>query len=306
MNRPKYFKMARVSAEMTWEWHSRRYSQHKLTPFKLTYSNLLSTTAAFDSAYFHNRAIAQSFDDVFIPQMSYTYTLDRTFGKNNFVWSTTVTEAGNLCYLIWRACGVEKGNMHILNTYFSQFIKAHTQLVWTRALFGEHQLVTRVFLGAAHAYGNYEEVPYMEQFYIGGSNSLRGFAVRTVGPGSYRPQVLDRNSYYDQTGTFKFEANVEYRFGIVWKLEGALFADAGNVWSLYKDASEEERFSWDSIAADWGVGIRLNMDFLVVRVDFGMQVHDPATLNVSRGWVGPKDWFKKGNCAVHFGVGYPF
>lgn len=308
MNRPKYFKMARVSAEMTWEWHSRRYSQHKLTPFKLTYSNLLSTTAAFDSAYFHNRAIAQSFDDVFIPQMSYTYTLDRTFGKNNFVWSTTVTEAGNLCYLIWRACGVEKGNMHILNTYFSQFIKAHTQLVWTRALFGEHQLVTRVFLGAAHAYGNYEEVPYMEQFYIGGSNSLRGFAVRTVGPGSYRPQVLDRNSYYDQTGTFKFEANVEYRFPLFGYLKGAIFVDAGNVWLLKDDEFRpggklEGKNFFKELALNTGVGLRFDMGMIVLRADLGIALHAPYNTNKKGYFNIPK--FSDG-LAFHIAIGYPF
>ncbi len=308
MNRPNFFKMARVSADMTWEWHSRKYSQHKLTPFKLTYSNLLSTTVAFDSAYFNNRAIAQSFDDVFIPQMSYTYTLDRTFGKNNFVWSTTVSEAGNLCYLIWKACGVEKGEMHILHTYFSQFIKAHTQLVWTRFLFGEHKLVARVFVGAAHAYGNSEEVPYMEQFHIGGSNSLRGFAVRSVGPGSYRPQILDRNSYYDQTGTFKFETNLEYRLPLFGYLKGAVFLDAGNVWILKDEyfrpgGKLEGKNFFKELALNTGVGLRFDMDMIVLRADLGIALHAPYN-------TGKKGYFnipKFGDSfAFHIAIGYPF
>lgn len=308
MNRPNFFKMARVSAEMTWEWHSRKYSQHKLTPFKLTYSNLLSTTAAFDSAYFNNRAIAQSFDDVFIPQMSYTYTLDRTFGKNNFVWSTTVAESGNLCYLIWRACGVEKGNMHILNTYFSQFIKAHTQFVWTRRLFGDHKIVARLFLGAAHAYGNSTEVPYMEQFHIGGSNSLRGFAVRSVGPGSYRPQVLDRNSYYDQTGTFKFETNLEYRFPLLGYLKGAIFVDAGNVWLIKEDffrpgGKLEGKNFFKELALNTGVGLRFDMEMIVLRADLGIALHAPYDTSKKGYFNIPR--FGDG-LAFHIAIGYPF
>lgn len=308
MNRPNYFKIARISAEMTWEWHSRKYSQHKFTPLKLTYSNLLSTTEAFDSAYFSNRAIALSFDDVFIPQMSYTYTLDRNFGNNNIVWSITATEAGNLCYLIWRACGVEKGNMHILYTYFSQFIKAHTQLVWTRRLFGEHKLVARVFVGAAHAYGNSEEVPYMEQFYIGGSNSLRGFAVRTVGPGSYRPQILERNSYYDQTGTFKFEANLEYRMPLLGMLKGAIFFDAGNVWTfkddVYRPGSKlKGKNFFKELALNTGLGLRFDMEMIVLRADLGIALHAPYD-------TGKKGYFNiprfGDGLAFHIAIGYPF
>lgn len=308
MNRPKFFKMARVSAEMTWEWHSRKYSQHKLTPFKLTYSNLLSTTEAFDSAYFYNRAIEQSFQDVFIPQMSYTYTLDRTFGKNNFVWSTTVTEAGNLCYLIWRACGVEKGDMHILYTYFSQFFKAHTNFVWTRRLFGDHKLVGRLFLGAAFAYGNSEEVPYMEQFFIGGSNSLRGFAVRSVGPGSYRPKIVDRDTYYDQTGTFKFEANLEYRLPLVGYLKGAVFFDAGNVWLLKEDEYRpggklEGKNFFKELALNTGVGLRFDMEMLVLRADLGIALHAPYDTGKKGYFNIPK--FGDG-LAFHIAIGYPF
>lgn len=308
MNRPNYFKMARVGAEMTWEWHSRKYSQHKLTPLKLTYNNLLSTTAAFDSAYFNNRAIEQSFQDVFIPQMSYTYTLDRTFGKNNFLWSTTVSESGNLCYLIWRAFGVKKGDMHILYIYFSQFIKAHTQLVWTRSLFGEHKLVGRLFVGVAHAYGNSEEVPYMDQFHIGGSNSLRGFAVRSVGPGSYRPKVMDRNAYYDQTGTFKFETNLEYRLPLFGYLKGAVFLDAGNVWLLKNDQYRpggklESKNFFKELALNTGVGLRFDMEMIVLRADLGIALHAPYDTGKKGYFNIPK--FGDG-LALHFAIGYPF
>lgn len=308
MNRPNFFKMARVSAEMTWDWHSRRYSQHKFTPFKLTYSNLLSTTEEFDSIYYSNPAIERSFQDVFIPQMSYTYTLDRTFGRNNIIWSTTLTEAGNLCYLIWRACGVEKGDMHILYTPFSQFIKGQTQLVWTRDLFNEHKLVGRVLIGAAHAYGNSSEVPYMEQFYIGGSNSLRGFTVRSVGPGSYRPEIGSTSIYFDQTGTFKFETNWEYRFPIYGYFKGAAFIDAGNVWLLEDDYIREGgklefKNFFKELAVNTGFGLRFDMNMLVLRADLGIALHAPYDTGKS-GYFNMPSF--KNSLAFHIAIGYPF
>ena len=308
LNRPKFFKMARVSAEMTWEWHSRKYSQHRFTPLKITYSNLLSTTEAFDSAFFFNRAVALSFQDVFIPQMSYTYTLDRNFGNNDILASITLTEAGNLAYCIWRAFGVKKGEMHIMNTHFSQFIKAQIQLVWTRRLFDEHKLVGRVVVGAAHAYGNLEEVPFMEQFYIGGSNSLRGFAVRSVGPGSYHPEYNGYGFYYDQTGTFKFETNWEYRFPLFGYLKGAAFIDAGNVWLLQEDIYREGgklkgKNFFKELALNTGIGLRFDMGMIVLRGDLGIALHAPYTTSKKGYFNIPK--FKDG-LAFHIAIGYPF
>ena len=308
MNRPNYFKMARLSTEMSWEWHTNRFSQHKFTPLKVTYSNLLSTTAAFDSAYAYNRALQQSFQDAFIPQMSYTYTYDRSFGRNNILWTSTVTEAGNIAYGIWRACGVKDGNMHIFNTRLSQFLKAQSQVVWTRYLFNEHKLVGRVFLGAAYAYGNSEEVPYMEQFYTGGSNSLRGFGVRSVGPGSYRAEAGNGSIFYDQTGTFKFETNWEYRFPLMGYLKGALFVDAGNVWLLKDDSYRPggkltaSKFL-DQLALNSGVGLRFDMGMLVLRADLGIAMHAPYDTGKSGYFNIPK--FKDA-LALHIAIGYPF
>ncbi len=308
MNRPNFFKIARMSAEMTWEWHSHKYSQHKFTPFKLTYSNLLSTTAAFDSAFAFNPAVERAFQDVFIPQMSYTYTLDRTFGKNNFVWSITATESGNIAYCLWRAFGVKSGDMHIMNTYFSQFIKLQTQLVWTRSFLNQHQLVGRLFVGAAHAYGNSTDVPYMEQFYIGGSNSLRGFAVRSVGPGSYRQTGNSLMTFFDQTGTFKFEANMEYRFPLLGYLKGAIFVDAGNVWLLEDDNIREggvlsAKNFFKELALNTGLGLRFDMGMIVLRADLGIALHAPYNTGEKGYFNIPK--FKDG-LAFHIAIGYPF
>ena len=112
-----------------------------------------------------------------------------------------------------------------------------------------------------------------------------------------------------QTGDIKLEANVEYRFPLFWKLHGAAFLDAGNVWLLNGDDLGDGAFRWDtlgdSIAADWGLGLRLDLNFLLLRVDLGMKLHDPARSGAYK-WVGPRQWFSRDSYAVHFGVGYPF
>jgi len=124
----------------------------------------------------------------------------------------------------------------LFGTPYSQFVKGQAQLVYTRRLIQglDHWLVSRVLIGAEHAYGNSSSVPYSEQFYIGGANSIRAFTVRSIGPGSYRAPSDQVNGYFDQTGTFKLELNSEYRFPIAGMLHGALFVDAGNIWLLKK------------------------------------------------------------------------
>ena len=104
-----------------------------------------------------------------------------------------------------------------------------------------------------------------------------------------------------QTGDIKFELNAEYRFDLFWKLEGALFADAGNVWN----SKDFDRDFLRSVAADWGLGIRANLDFILLRLDGGFKVHDPSADMGSR-WIGPRGWFSSNGFAIHFGVGYPF
>jgi outer membrane protein assembly factor BamA len=134
---------------------------------------------------------------------------------------------------------------------------------------------------------------------------MRGWQARALGPGRVQPWT----EYFlipSQTGDFKMEANFEYRFPIVWKLEGALFADAGNVWNLrLAEYMEGSNFSFDTIAADWGLGLRVNLDFILVRIDLGAKIYEPCR-PVGERLIGPDQWLKSGNFALHFGVGYPF
>ena len=168
--------------------------------------------------------------------------------------------------------------------------------------------MSRVLVGAAHAYGNAKEVPYAEQFYAGGANSIRAFTVRSLGPGSYRPPENVRDSYFDQTGTFKFEANVEYRFPIIGPLHGALFIDAGNVWLLKNDPLRPggqltaSTFLRD-IALGTGAGLRFDIGMLVVRGDLGIGIHAPYDTGRS-GYYNMESFGK--SLAFHLSIGYPF
>ena len=204
----------------------------------------------------------------------------------------------------------ENGAGIIWNTPYSQFVRSEVTIgkTWVFGRNNGQSIATRFLAGAGYAYGNSTALPFEKHFYAGGANSLRGWQARTVGPGLSQ---MD-NSFVipNQTGDMKLEANIEYRFDMFWKIAGAVFADAGNIWMLKNDGTEtsmESMLRWDtfgeSIAANWGLGLRLNFGFLLLRVDMGMKVHDPAR---EIKWVSPKQWLSKDGYALHFGVGYPF
>ncbi len=308
LNRPHYFRMAQFNTSFSYDWRATRHASNKLTLFKLTYTNLLNTTAEFDSIMNDNTAIAQSFKNQFIPQIIYDYVYDRSFGRDNTInWQFSVQEAGNIFWSIWEACG-KKDDKTLFGTPFSQFIKGSTQLVYGRRLGGSHWLMSRVAVGAAHAYGNSTQVPYSEQFYVGGANSVRAFTVRSIGPGSYRVPDGEVNGYFDQTGTFKFEFNIEYRFPLYGPLRGALFLDIGNVWLLEDDAQrpggtlKASSFLKD-LAVGTGVGLRFDIGMLVVRGDLGIGIHAPY--ETGRSGYYNMESFKK-SLAFHLAIGYPF
>ncbi len=308
LNRPHYFRMAQFNAAITYDWRVNRYFSNSFTLFKLTYANLMHTTAEFDSIMNVNRAIALSFRSQFIPQMSYSLTYDRIFDSDNELnWQLTLQQAGNIFWSVYRICGV-KGEKELFGTPFSQFVKGQTQLVYNRRLRGNSRLVTRVLVGAEHAYANSKEVPYSEQFYCGGANSVRAFAVRSIGPGSYRVPADQVNGYFDQTGTFKFEVNVEYRFPIIGPLHGAMFIDTGNVWLLKNDPQRpggllKGSTFFKNLAVGTGVGLRFDIGMLVIRGDLGIGIHAPYY--TGNGGYYNMESFRK-SLAFHLAIGYPF
>lgn len=219
--------------------------------------------------------------------------------------------SGNVMSLFNRVMKQDEYGAHLIwGTPYSQYVRTELTLGNT-FVFGRndtHALAMRLLGGIGRAYGNSSAIPFEKQFYSGGANSMRGWQARDLGPGM---SPRDTNFVIpSQAGDMRLEANLEYRFPLFWKFSGALFTDVGNVWALQRtgDDADPARFSprtfGGSLAANWGVGLRLDLAFLVLRLDMGMKVHDP-----SRGgnlWIGPGGWFRRGGCAVHFGVGYPF
>ena len=219
--------------------------------------------------------------------------------------------AGNILSLFKPLMDVDSnGSAMIWDTPFSQFVRGELTLgrTWIFGKKDGQSIATRLVAGAGYAYGNSSALPFEKHFYGGGANSLRGWQARTVGPGL---APMDKSFVIpNQTGDMRLEANIEYRFDMFWKFAGAVFLDAGNVWTLQGGDTDDYReglFRWDSfgksIAANWGAGLRLNFGFLLLRLDLGLKIHDPARYD---RWVRPDMWLKKDGYALHFGVGYPF
>ena len=312
MNRPSFFRLIAFSGSAGYNFQTSPYSRHGLTVFKLTYNKLLHTTESFDRTMDENPAIAMSFRNQFVPSIGYTYTFDKTYGatgNRRLYWQNSVTSAGNLLSGILRAFG-ERQPQNLFGNRFSQFAKEVSELKFYHRLGRRNNwLATRLLVGVGYAYGNSEVMPYSEQFYIGGANSLRAFTVRSLGPGSYRPPRDDRNGYLDQTGDFKLEANVEYRFGLLGKLGGAVFLDAGNIWLLKNDPKRPgAELKWkgflNEIALGTGFGLRYDISVLVIRADLGIGLHTPYPNPDKKGYYNISS-FKDG-LGFHLAIGYPF
>lgn len=312
LNRARFFSMLSFGGNMTYEFRNSRLWKHSVTPFQLTFNTLMDTTEKFDSITVTNPSLALSLGDQFIPSMNYTVTYDnaRMKYRHQLWWETSVTSAGNVTSMIYAAMGEKfsEKNKELLNTPFAQFLKVTTEIRTLLKISGRQYLAARLMGGVIWSYGNQTIAPYSEQFYIGGANSLRAFTVRSLGPGTYNPSKDSKYGYLDQTGDIKLEANVEYRFPIFGDLYGATFLDAGNVWLMRKDESRPgglltlKDFA-KSIALNTGVGVRYDLDFLVIRLDLGIALHVPYDTGKSGYFNIPK--FKDG-LGLHFAIGYPF
>jgi outer membrane protein assembly factor BamA len=217
--------------------------------------------------------------------------------------------AGNILSLFNRTMPNDKdlGRL-VAGMPYSQYIKGDMNLVYDSPIRTSSSIVYRLYFGIGKAYGNSLSMPFEKLFYAGGANSLRGWQVRSIGPGSVSSDSID--IFPNQVADLRLEANLEYRFPLFWKFEGALFADAGNVWSLSAmDTREGARFSFNrfykEIALNSGLGLRLNFDYFILRFDAGFKIHNPGLPSGNR-IIMPVYWFNKDNFSVHFGINYPF
>lgn len=312
LNRAKFFKMLAFGGNATYDFQSSPTNHHTFTPFQLTYSLLQRTTHNFDSITSDNPALKRSLDNQFIPAVSYTFTYDNSSLKNkrhHLWWQTSVTQAGNVLNAIYAMTGKKysKKDKSFIGNKFAQYVKLTSEIHYDRDLGNRHHLVGRVMGGVAYSYGNSSITPYTDQFYIGGANSLRAFTIRSIGPGRFRPKDPEYG-YLDQTGDIKFEANLEYRFPIFADLHGAAFLDAGNIWSIRHDQNRlGSQLKWGhflkDLALGTGIGLRYDLSFLILRIDWGIGLHVPYETG-KKGYYNIPDF--KDAMGIHFAIGYPF
>lgn len=255
----------------------------------------------------------QNHFDVGSGLVAYYTTSTALVPKETYEYARLQLDAsGNVLSLFNKAMkSDEYGSRLIWNTPYSQYIRTELTLGKT-FVFGKNggqALAIRLLGGVGYAYGNSSTIPFEKQFYSGGANSMRGWQARYLGPGNSKADTTF--VIPSQTGDVKLEANLEYRFPMFWKLCGAVFTDVGNIWTLKEtDGDDGSHTHFDlknlaaSLAADWGLGLRVDLNFLILRIDMGMKLYDPSQ-DTDR-WRAPSQWLKKDGYTLHFGVGYPF
>lgn len=275
----------------------------------LDFTKRLSSTSAFNDILAANPVLEVSMRDYFVPSIGYTFTYNSSRRHRHPVFlQVSVKEAGNLLSAGYALFGkpFKERDKQMFNNPFAQFLKLTGEIHHTQPLGSSMQLVSRFYAGAIFSYGNLLRAPYSEQFYVGGANSVRGFTVRSIGPGRFRSEDT-RYSYVDQTGDIKLEANLELRAHLLGSLYGAVFLDAGNVWLARKDEHRPDaEFSFSNlrhIALGTGAGLRYDLEFLVLRLDLGVGLHAPY--DTGKGGFFNLRKFKDA-LALHFAIGYPF
>lgn len=314
LNRAMYFRMFSAAGVLSYVFNRWNVHRHTFVPFKLQFNFLDRRTQKFDEIIGENPALGLSLRSQLIPQMGYTYTYDNTFKSrgNHHIWMEVgLYEAGNLINALYAIKKPYFETKKILGVPFAQFVKTTADLHYTYAINRKQTIAARLATGIIYSYGNMQVAPYNEQFYVGGANSIRAFTVRSIGPGRYIP-AKDKYAFIDQTGDFKLEANLEWRMQIVGKLYGALFLDAGNVWLLKAEESrpggslqeiKSVQDFFQQVALGTGLGLRYDLGFFVIRLDFGVGLHLPYETNKIGYYNIPhfKDAF-----GFHLAVGYPF
>ena len=304
-NRPEY---RRSIAGFTFGYTGQIGNQifYQLYPLQIDLVKLYDISGDFAQTLRENPYLWDSFQDQIDAGIGMTlyHTTDASIvPKSSYGFSRLSFDlSGNLLSLFNRFMPLDEvsGHRRLLGLPYNQYVRAELELgkVFRYGRNDGQAIAMRLDMGIGHAYGNSTALPFEKQFYAGGSSSMRGWQVRTLGPGF--SQIDNSFVIPSQTGDIKLEADLEYRFDMFWKLEGAVFAEVGNVWRL-----DMMRNFFESLAGDWGVGLRVNLDFILLRIDAGFKVHDPARPEGSR-WLRPAEWVGRDGYAIHFGVGYPF
>ncbi len=318
--RVTYFAINTFTTQMAFDWRRNRLVQHRWEPITISLVRLLSTTTFFDEVIAKNPQLRSSYEDVSILGSTYTFTYTEPMGirrKIHYYLKASADVSGNTAYGFARILNKQTQQAYqFLGVPFSQYVKAELDGRAYQKLSRQSTLAMRLYVGAGVPYGNAKVLPYVKQFFTGGSNGLRAFQIRSVGPGAYAGSGLpSRTDFIDQTGDIKLEANAELRFDLVSYLKGAVFLDAGNVWLIRADSLRPDGvFRWQDfprqIALGTGIGLRLDFSYFVIRTDFAFPLRKPSLPSGDR-WtfseINPlKRTWRAENLVFNLAIGYPF
>jgi len=317
-NRTKLYSLQTFKGSFGYLWKENERKEHLLNITEITYVSPQNITPLYQQQILANKSLEKVIEKqlIFGPTYSYTYTnaLQKR-KKNTFYYKGSIDLAGNIAGLVSGA-NVQKGDtIKLFDVPFSQFIKIENDFRHYYKLGPDSQLASRVIVGAGYAYGNSNEMPFIKQFFIGGTNSLRAFRARSIGPGSFDVASTNTNTFLpDQSGDFKLEFNTEYRAKIYGLVKGALFLDAGNIWLLKentdKPGAKLSKKFLNELAVGAGAGLRFDFSFLILRTDFAFPIRKSYLPDGNR-WVvdqinfGSGAW-RKENLIFNLAIGYPF
>lgn len=311
--RPEYTRNM-IGAKFGYSWPGKnRTLYYQVNPLQINIVNMSNVSASFIESL-KNPFVRETYKNHFEfgSGFVFSYASDPSGNalKSNFKANLSVDIAGNLISAFNKVMPSDSlGHRLVWGSPYSQFVRTELSLVYTWK-FGKNKkqaLAVRALGGVGYAYGNSTTMPFERLFWGGGSNSLRGWAARSIGPGS---AAMDTTfSIPNQTGDMRLEANIEYRFPIVWLLYGSVFFDWGNVWNIERAGqtkTDDSYFTFKNMfktsAFNTGLGLRVDIKFVVIRFDWGIKLYDP----LYQSWKPFKSWFAKGGSAFQFGIGYPF
>lgn len=315
-NRTQYYTLNNFTGSFGYVWKENARKEHDLKVIDITLVSPANVTDLFNLESATNpaqkRIVAKQL--IFGPTYSYTYTNTMLPRTNTFYYKGTVDLAGNITGLVTGANAKKDKQKNIFGVPFSQYAKIENDIRFYHKFSEKTNFASRLIAGVAYPYGNSQDIPFSRQFFVGGSNSIRAFRARTLGPGSFDPRTLTQGFSFDQAGDIKLEMNAEYRANLYKFLNVAAFVDAGNVW-LINDVEGRAggKFSKDflsEIAVGAGVGLRLDFSILVLRLDLAMPVRVPYYEKGDR-WTfdrinfGDRSW-RKDNLVLNIAIGYPF
>ncbi|MEO5911485.1 MAG: BamA/TamA family outer membrane protein [Pelobium sp.] len=315
--RSKLYSLSTYRGSFGYLWKENTRKEHQLKLTEITYTNSSNISPEYQALANANDNLQRVIDKqlIFGPSYSFTYTTTaESQKKNTFYFKGQVDLVGTLAGL-FKGGNVLKGDTSLLfGVPFSQYGKIETDFRHYFNIGRKSQIASRIITGFGLPYGNSGQLPFIKQFFIGGTNSLRGFRARSIGPGTFQEPTNTNSFLPDQSGDLKLEINSEYRANLFSIVNGAIFADAGNIWLLNKNPTKPgAKFSNEflsEMAVDAGVGLRFDLSFLILRTDLAFPIRKPYLPKGER-WVindiafGDKAW-RKENLVFNLAIGYPF